>query len=116
MEAEGVPIPSMSASHPPTSDDHPDFSPAGSPDLADEQHQQLLMPSDQPAVTLSDDLRDKIIKQVEYYFSDENLPADKFLMKYVSKDKDGYGALAGYLQIHNLFFLLSVIWQVACIA
>ena len=28
---------------------------------------------------------------MEYYFSDENLPADKFLMKYVSKDKDGYG-------------------------
>ncbi|XP_027089075.1 la-related protein 6A [Coffea eugenioides] len=105
MEAEGVPIPSMSASHPPTSDDHPDFSPAGSPDLADEQHQQLLMPSDQPAVTLSDDLRDKIIKQVEYYFSDENLPADKFLMKYVSKDKDGYvpiGVVASFKKMKKL--------------
>ncbi|KAL9224873.1 hypothetical protein vseg_000864 [Gypsophila vaccaria] len=36
------------------------------------------------------DLRPKIIKQVEYYFSDENLPNDKFLMKYVKKDKEGF--------------------------
>lgn len=28
--------------------------------------------------------------QVEYYFSDENLPKDKFLLKYVKKDK-GFG-------------------------
>ncbi|XXG67709.1 hypothetical protein AAC387_Pa06g0986 [Persea americana] len=36
---------------------------------------------------LSDDLRHKIVHQVEYYFSDENLPKDKFLLKYVKKDK-----------------------------
>ncbi|KAF5175032.1 hypothetical protein FRX31_035381 [Thalictrum thalictroides] len=39
---------------------------------------------------LTDDLKEKIIRQVEYYFSDENLPTDKFLMKYVRKDKAGF--------------------------
>lgn len=29
--------------------------------------------------------------QVEYYFSDENLPTDKFLLKYVTRDKEGFG-------------------------
>ncbi|ERN07000.1 la-related protein 6A isoform X2 [Amborella trichopoda] len=39
---------------------------------------------------LTDELRDKIIKQVEYYFSNENLHTDKFLMKYMKKDKEGF--------------------------
>eukprot|EP00262_Sarcandra_glabra_P003583 TRINITY_DN1432_c0_g1_i4.p1 TRINITY_DN1432_c0_g1~~TRINITY_DN1432_c0_g1_i4.p1 ORF type:complete len:362 (+),score=97.30 TRINITY_DN1432_c0_g1_i4:78-1163(+) len=43
---------------------------------------------------LRDALRDKIIKQVEFYFSDENLPSDKFLMKYVKKDKQGFVPIA----------------------
>ncbi|RWW06976.1 hypothetical protein BHE74_00041691 [Ensete ventricosum] len=42
-----------------------------------------------PAV-LSDELRDQIVRQVEYYFSDENLPTDKFLLKFIKKDKTGY--------------------------
>ncbi|KAL5997549.1 hypothetical protein ACLOJK_008479 [Asimina triloba] len=41
--------------------------------------------------TLTDDLRDKIVRQVEYYFSNENLPTDKFLLKFVKKDKEGFG-------------------------
>lgn len=32
-----------------------------------------------------------MLLQVEYYFSDENLPDDKFLMKQVKKDKEGFG-------------------------
>ncbi|KAG0487381.1 hypothetical protein HPP92_009476 [Vanilla planifolia] len=43
---------------------------------------------------LSDDLRDKIVRQVEYYFSDENLPNDKFLLKQMRKDKEGYVPIA----------------------
>lgn len=31
-----------------------------------------------------------MVVQVEFYFSDENLPTDKFLLKYVKKDK-GFG-------------------------
>lgn len=32
-----------------------------------------------------------VMIQVEYYFSDENLKTDTYLMNYVTKDKDGYG-------------------------
>jgi La-related protein 7 len=28
---------------------------------------------------------------VEYYFSDENLPTDEFMLKFVKKNKDGFG-------------------------
>jgi len=36
------------------------------------------------------DLSQKIITQVEYYFSDENLVKDSFLMQRISRDKRGY--------------------------
>nr|GME07763.1 la-related protein 6A [Ipomoea batatas] len=116
--SRGVPIPITShtvaatASSPPLDDEdddhHPDFSPVGSPDF----HEDLPQHSDQPhpssTAALTDDLRLKIIKQanippllsmlktdvivtiVEYYFSDENLPTDKFLLKYVTKNEEGY--------------------------
>jgi La-related protein 7 len=29
--------------------------------------------------------------QVEYYFSDENLPTDEFLLKFVKKNKEAFG-------------------------
>lgn len=44
--------------------------------------------------TLTDELREKIIKQVEYYLSDENLRTDKFLLKYLAKDEEGYVPVA----------------------
>ncbi|KAM0922042.1 hypothetical protein ACQ4PT_006449 [Festuca glaucescens] len=44
-----------------------------------------------PSVVLTDELCDKIVKQVEYYFSDENLPTDEFMLKFVKKNKDGFG-------------------------
>ncbi|KAM0938613.1 putative lupus La protein [Dioscorea sansibarensis] len=49
---------------------------------------------DQPVNPLSEDLRDKIVRQVEYYFSDENLPTDKFLLKQMKKDKAGFVPIA----------------------
>lgn len=33
--------------------------------------------------------------QVEFYFSDANLPTDKHLLKQISKDPEGYGELPG---------------------
>ncbi|KAL7211458.1 hypothetical protein ACSBR2_014341 [Camellia fascicularis] len=84
----------------------PDFSPVGSPEIADhhfediEEEEEEIAPhasADQKphqTPTLTDDLRDKIIKQVEYYFSDENLPNDKFLMNYVTKDVEGFVPIA----------------------
>ncbi|XP_041366404.1 la-related protein 6-like [Gigantopelta aegis] len=40
-----------------------------------------------------DELRDKIIKQVEFYFSDANLLKDAFLLKHVRRNKLGYVSL-----------------------
>ncbi|KAM7270770.1 hypothetical protein ACFE04_029984 [Oxalis oulophora] len=39
---------------------------------------------------LTDVLKKNIIKQVEYYFSDENLPNDRHMMSLIKKNKEGY--------------------------
>lgn len=39
------------------------------------------------------DLRERIIKQVEWYFSDENLLKDSFLMKHINRNQLGYVSL-----------------------
>ncbi|XP_032665418.1 la-related protein 6-like [Odontomachus brunneus] len=41
----------------------------------------------------SDDLADKICAQVEFYFSDENIVKDAFLLKHVKRNKEGYVSL-----------------------
>ncbi|KAK4710823.1 hypothetical protein R3W88_005336 [Solanum pinnatisectum] len=118
MEADGggvLPIPSQTASFPFHDDDHPDFSPVGSP----ESHfiDDLSQPSDQlhaqvTATVLTDDLRNKIVKQVEYYFSDENLPTDKFLLKYVTRDKEGFvpvKVIASFRKVKKLTKETSII-------
>ncbi|XP_031500602.1 la-related protein 6A-like isoform X2 [Nymphaea colorata] len=43
---------------------------------------------------LSDELKAKIVKQVEYYFSNENLFNDKFLKRLMKKDKEGFVPIA----------------------
>nr|CAD1834362.1 unnamed protein product [Ananas comosus var. bracteatus] len=61
---------------------------------------------------LSDELRDQIVRQVEYYFSDENLPTDKFLLKFVKKDKDGFvpiALIASFRRMKKLVQDLSLI-------
>ena len=42
---------------------------------------------------LDADLADKIVRQVNFYFSDANLPSDNFLLKEVRKTPDGWGKL-----------------------
>lgn len=41
------------------------------------------------SVVDKDEEKAKILKQVEFYFSDSNLPVDKFLNELVNKAKDG---------------------------
>ncbi|KAJ0016878.1 hypothetical protein Pint_09983 [Pistacia integerrima] len=82
----------------------PDFSPVGSPESVDvpippsdddpdhvpaeDQAKEPELPSTAPV--LADDPKLKIIKQVEYYFSDENLPTDKYMMSLIKKNKEGF--------------------------
>ncbi|WVZ68783.1 hypothetical protein U9M48_017676 [Paspalum notatum var. saurae] len=64
------------------------------------------------AVVLTDELRDQIVKQVEYYFSDENLPTDEFLLKYVKNNKKGFvpiKTIASFRRMKKLVQDLSVI-------
>lgn len=42
---------------------------------------------------LNDELADKICTQVEFYFSDENIIKDAFLLKHVKRNKEGYVSL-----------------------
>lgn len=44
-------------------------------------------------ITLSDELADKICTQVEFYFSDNNIIKDAFLLKHVKRNKEGYVSL-----------------------
>ncbi|KAL5220221.1 hypothetical protein ABZP36_024934 [Zizania latifolia] len=63
-------------------------------------------------VVLTDELRDGIVKQVEYYFSDENLPTDEFLMKIVKKNKQGFvpiRLIASFRRMKKLVQDLSII-------
>ncbi|KAF9310811.1 hypothetical protein BGZ91_006994, partial [Linnemannia elongata] len=46
------------------------------------------------SVVDKDEEKAKILKQVEFYFSDSNLPVDKFLNELVNKAKDGYVSIA----------------------
>lgn len=45
------------------------------------------------SVALTDELADKICAQVEFYFSDENILKDAFLLKHVRRNKEGYVSL-----------------------
>lgn len=66
---------------------------------AEENHQKLAASadgdssSDGDVVEADSDLQEKIIKQVEWYFSDENLLKDSFLMKHINRNKQGYVSL-----------------------
>jgi len=53
----------------------------------DPDHRKSPEPEFQPP---TDELRDKVIKQVEFYFSDANILKDAFLLKHVRRNKQGY--------------------------
>ena len=55
------------------------------PDVAPQQTEAPAAPA--PTV---EEIKAKALKQVEFYFSDSNLPRDKFLLKEVQKSEDGW--------------------------
>ncbi|KAL6561994.1 hypothetical protein OROGR_003001 [Orobanche gracilis] len=106
-QGHGIPIPTSSAA--PTdhdldhNEDHPDFSPVGSPELA---NSDIPLSSDQAQSSAhSEELRRKIIKQVEYYFSDENLPTDNFMLNYITTNVEEFvpiGVIASFGKMKKL--------------
>lgn len=55
-----------------------------------DQDVQMAASTDQP----DHDLAAKIVKQVNFYFSDTNLPTDKYLLTQVTKTPEGWGVHA----------------------
>merc|ERR1712223_1599248 len=54
-----------------------------------EDVKEELPPMEEP----DDDLCEKITQQVEFYFSDANITKDKFLLKHVKRNKEGFVSL-----------------------
>ncbi|XP_011864607.1 PREDICTED: la-related protein 6 [Vollenhovia emeryi] len=66
---------------------------ATSKGLAEQVEKQADVPETNDFVMPNDELTDKICAQVEYYFSDENIIKDAFLLKHVKRNKEGYVSL-----------------------
>ena len=54
-----------------------------------EDVKEELPPMEDP----DDDLCESIVQQVEFYFSDANITKDKFLLKHVKRNKEGFVSL-----------------------
>lgn len=64
---------------------------------------QIPNSSKQPVDT--PELRATIVRQVEFYFSDANLPSDNFMRKQISKNVDGFlpvATIAGFKRMKQL--------------
>ena len=66
----------------------------------EEQQQKPLKP-------LTDEQVDKIVKQVEFYFSDANLPTDAFLIKKVKADPTGFVPIGVVCSFNRMKTLLK---------
>ena len=53
------------------------------------QAKEEMPPMEEP----NDDLCEQIVQQVEFYFSDANITKDKFLLKHVKRNKEGFVSL-----------------------
>ena len=53
------------------------------------QTKEEMPPMEEP----NDDLCEQIVQQVEFYFSDANITKDKFLLKHVKRNKEGFVSL-----------------------
>eukprot|EP00246_Nothoceros_aenigmaticus_P017988 TRINITY_DN9211_c0_g1_i3.p1 TRINITY_DN9211_c0_g1~~TRINITY_DN9211_c0_g1_i3.p1 ORF type:complete len:363 (+),score=73.12 TRINITY_DN9211_c0_g1_i3:64-1089(+) len=56
-------------------------------------------------LVLTEELKSRIVKQVEFYFSETNLPTDNYLMRFVKKDPEGFvpiPVVASFRKIKNL--------------
>ncbi|XP_060067002.1 lupus La protein homolog [Ylistrum balloti] len=74
-----------------------------------------VIPEDDPLPPLGppNALEKKIIKQLEYYFGDMNLPRDRFLQEQIREDADGWVSLAVMTKFNRLKQLTSNLKMIA---
>ncbi len=68
-----------------------------------------------PAGGLSAATADKVVKQMEFYFSDSNLPRDKFMLERVHESAEGYvdiGLIATFARMREI--LKARRWRREC--
>ncbi|EOA12523.1 hypothetical protein CARUB_v10026475mg [Capsella rubella] len=68
----------------------------------DQDHGDNPVETDVAVVVPIDELKQKIIRQVEYYFSDENLPTDKFLLNAMKRNKKGFVPISTIATFHKM--------------
>lgn len=63
--------------------------------LQSKEHQHVKSDDDddEPIEIPTDDMAEKIVAQVEFYFSNENILKDAFLLKHVRRNKEGFVSL-----------------------
>ena len=59
-------------------------------------------PPPPPPSPLTDELRAEIVRQVEFYFSDANLPTDDFLLKQLNRSPEGWVPLHVIASFHKM--------------
>lgn len=84
------------------------------------KQEQQAVPTPDPTrnnngVSLSEDARHKILNQVEYYFSDVNLATTDHLMKFISKDPEGYVPISVVASFKKIKSLVSSHSQLAAV-
>lgn len=75
------------------SDSASDAGSAGGKDSGCEVAPEPEEPKEPPFNPPNAELADKIVQQVEFYFSDVNITKDAFLLKHVKRNKEGYVSL-----------------------
>ncbi|KAL6905879.1 hypothetical protein ACP4OV_003480 [Aristida adscensionis] len=105
---------------PPPFEYYAPVAPRGGAFAADEQEPEMEHPppakADPLVEGLADEVVHKITKQVEYYFSDINLATTEHLMRFITKDPEGYvpmSVIAGFKKIkalvHNNLMLAAAL-------
>lgn len=76
---------------------HADLSDSGSEDMNEKKEKDVVVngktEEEEEFVPPDDELAQKIVDQVEFYFSDVNITKDAFLLKHVKRNKEGYVSL-----------------------
>ncbi|KAL1448793.1 hypothetical protein WDU94_000053 [Cyamophila willieti] len=63
---------------------------------------------DIPFVKPDEELTKRIVDQVEFYFSDENIVKDAFLLKHVKRNKEGFVSLISSFKLIHVFLVFQV--------